>query len=104
MRTGRSPLGRYRCHGPACGKLFAATAEKAHLHCSATCRQAHAGELGSLRAELHARGFVEDRETPNLLRKDGVTLTLESCRGDLQRALERHAKTVKNLSDAARAR
>ena len=82
------------CHG--CGqdshhKVF----RQFGMFCSKACEDIFAAEVLEVEAELLQNGFVQDKETPNIYRKDGVAVTKEQLhRANLPAILSLHKAVV----------
>jgi hypothetical protein len=78
-----------------CGGATGAKLQHGDLHCSELCRKRAATFNQANHRLLIAEGFEQDKETPNIYRKDGVATTLEHVRYvGFQKALQHHAQAV----------
>ena len=75
----------------------------ADIHCSDRCRNAQTEAIERAISLLAQNGFTRHEDTPNLLSKDGVSLSLEQVMHEgAEKALERHGRAVEFHRSAAR--
>ncbi len=90
MRTGKGPIGRYRCHG--CGAIKTAASAQAGPYCGERCVELRAARVAEVTHALVAAGFARHPEVSNLMVRDGYAVSIEEAvAGGVDRLVRKHA-------------